>query len=63
MAITENAEGAFFPGTIGRTTDESSPAWPAATRPAVGAPNVVVVVLDDTGFPPVLVLRYPPTPK
>ena len=48
--ITEYAEGAAFPGVIGRTTDESSPAWPAAVRPAAGAPNVVMVVLDDTGF-------------
>jgi arylsulfatase A-like enzyme len=35
---------------IGRTTDESSPAWPAPVRAKEGAPNVLYIVLDDTGF-------------
>jgi Sulfatase len=35
---------------IGRTTDESSPAWPRPLRATAGAPNVLWVVLDDTGF-------------
>jgi hypothetical protein len=35
---------------IGRTVDESSPAWPAPVRAKQGAPNVVYIVLDDTGF-------------
>ena len=39
-----------FPGVIGRTADESSPAWPRPTRPKDDAPNVLIVVLDDTGF-------------
>jgi arylsulfatase A-like enzyme len=34
---------------IGRTAKESQPRFPARPRPA-GAPNVVVVLLDDTGF-------------
>ena len=38
-----------FGGVIGRTVSESTPWWPEARLPA-GAPNVVVVVLDDTGF-------------
>ena len=50
MPIVEYPPGARFPGVVGRTTDESSPAWPVAPRPDAGAPNVVVVVLDDTGF-------------
>jgi arylsulfatase A-like enzyme len=50
MPIVEYPAGATFPGVIGRTADESSPAWPAPIRPAKGAPNVVFVVLDDTGF-------------
>ena len=29
MAIVEYGPGAAFPGVIGRTTDESTPAWPA----------------------------------
>ena len=35
---------------IGRTADESSPAWPAPVRAPKGAPNVLFIVLDDTGF-------------
>ena len=50
MPIVEYPAGASFPGVIGRTTDESSPAWPAPIRAAKGAPNVLFVVLDDTGF-------------
>jgi len=39
-----------FPGRIGLTFDESVPAWPQARRAPEGAPNVVLVVLDDVGF-------------
>lgn len=35
---------------IGRTMAESTPAFPRAPRPPTGAPNVVLVVLDDLGF-------------
>ena len=50
MPIVEYPAGAAFPGVIGRTTDESSPAWPALTRAPKGTPNVLFVVLDDTGY-------------
>ena len=50
MSLIEYPPGTPFPGVIGRTADESSPAWPATTRAGEGAPNVVVIVLDDTGF-------------
>ena len=50
MALSEYEPGAAFPGVIGRTTDVSSPAWPRSARPAPGTPNVLMVVLDDTGF-------------
>ena len=50
MPIVEYEAIAGFPGVIGRTTDESSPAWPAPVRAKQGAPNVVYIVLDDTGF-------------
>jgi arylsulfatase len=46
----EYEEGQPFPGTIGRTIDESSPAWPAPNRAPEDAPNIVVFVLDDVGF-------------
>ncbi|MFG1626718.1 arylsulfatase [Kribbella sp. NPDC049227] len=50
MALNEYEAGTGFTGTIGRTADESSPAWPKPTRATPGAPNVLMVVLDDTGF-------------
>ena len=50
MPVTEYEPGAAFPGVIGRTADESTPAWPAPVRAREGAPNVLFIVLDDTGF-------------
>ena len=41
--------GEDFQGVIGRTYDESKPWWPPA-KFSKDAPNVVMVVLDDTGF-------------
>ena len=38
-----------FGGVLGRTVSESEPWWPDANLPS-GSPNVVVIVLDDTGF-------------
>jgi len=38
-----------FEGVIGKSYAESKPWWPPA-RFRTGAPNVVMVVLDDTGF-------------
>jgi len=42
--------GTTFPGRMGRTIAESEPAWPAPITAKRGAPNVVFIVLDDTGF-------------
>jgi arylsulfatase len=39
-----------FAGTIGRTTDESTAWWPPVAGGPAGAPNVVVVLLDDVGY-------------
>jgi arylsulfatase A-like enzyme len=50
MPIVEYEPGVPFPGVIGRTAEESSPAWPAPVRAKKGAPNVLFIVLDDTGF-------------
>ena len=35
---------------IGFTPAESTPRWPVDPKPPGGAPNVVAIVLDDTGF-------------
>jgi len=50
MGITEYPAGTAFPGVIGRTTDQSSPAWPQPVRAKPGSPNVLFIVLDDVGF-------------
>ncbi|MGH7461330.1 MAG: sulfatase-like hydrolase/transferase, partial [Longimicrobiales bacterium] len=47
MTITPTSDS--FGGSIARTVQQSTPWWPPA-RHAAGAPNVVIVVLDDTGF-------------
>jgi len=39
-----------FGGRIGRDWRDSEPWWPPERRPPDGAPNVVLVVLDDVGF-------------
>jgi len=50
MALNEYTPGTTFPGVIGRTADVSTPAWPRPNRAKDGAPNVLFIVLDDTGF-------------
>jgi hypothetical protein len=50
MALIEYKFGQAFPGVIGRTFDVSKPAWPAPNRAKPGSPNVLFIVLDDTGF-------------
>jgi arylsulfatase A-like enzyme len=48
--LVEYEQGTTFPGRIGRTIEESSPAWPRPLRAPSGAPNVVFLVLDDVGY-------------
>jgi arylsulfatase A-like enzyme len=50
MALKEYKPGTTFTGRMGRTIGESEPAWPAPLREKEGAPNVLFIVLDDTGF-------------
>jgi len=45
MKIYEKVEG-----HIGKTHAESKPWWPTPAHPGKGAPNVIVMLLDDTGF-------------
>jgi len=42
--------GKPFHGTIANTVAGSKPWWPAAPKPPVGAPNILVVLFDDVGF-------------
>lgn len=39
-----------FEGVIGRTAEDSTPSLLQPVRPPAGSPNVVYIVLDDTGF-------------
>jgi arylsulfatase A-like enzyme len=50
MALEEYRPGTAFPGVIGRAFDQSRPAWPQPLRAREGAPNVLFIILDDTGF-------------
>ena len=50
MGLKEYKPGTAFPGVIGRTFDVSSPAWPEPLRAREGAPNVLFIILDDTGY-------------
>jgi len=44
--VTEPA----FGGMIGTTWRDSTPWWPPEPVPPAGAPNIVIVVLDDVGY-------------
>jgi arylsulfatase len=50
MSLKEYKPGSAFTGVIGRTFDQSQPAWPEPLRAKEGAPNVLFIILDDTGF-------------
>jgi len=39
-----------FDGVINRTQADSTPWWPTPAHPGEDVPNVVVILLDDTGF-------------
>ena len=50
MPLKEYKSGTAFNGVVGRTFDQSSPAWPEPLRAKEGAPNVLFIILDDTGY-------------
>jgi arylsulfatase A-like enzyme len=53
-----------FKGKIGKTYLESTEDWPDVPKPPEGAPNVVVILLDDVGFGQVSTFGGPvPTPE
>jgi arylsulfatase len=52
-----------FGGTIGQTYLDSKGEWPKLPAPPDGAPNVVIILLDDVGFGQVSTFGGPvPTP-
>ena len=48
--LVEYKPGTTFPGVIGRTVSESSPAWPEPLWAKEGAPNVIIFIIDDVGY-------------
>jgi arylsulfatase A-like enzyme len=50
MPLEEYRQGAAFPGVLGRTFDTSTQAWPEPLRAREGLPNVLFIILDDTGY-------------
>ncbi len=53
-----------FEGVVGKTYKDSKEAWPKLPAPPAGAPNVVVILLDDVGFGQVSTFGGPvPTPE
>jgi arylsulfatase A-like enzyme len=50
MSLNEYNPGTAFTGRMGRTVSESEPAWPAPVRSNPHAPNILYIVLDDTGY-------------
>jgi arylsulfatase A-like enzyme len=50
MPLKEYKPGSAFNGVVGRTFDQSSPAWPEPLRSREGSPNVLFIILDDTGY-------------
>ncbi|MDA8367914.1 MAG: arylsulfatase [Actinomycetota bacterium] len=50
MTLSTYPDGTPFNGVIGTTPASSSPSWPVPPAPPEGAPNVVVILLDDLGF-------------
>ena len=39
-----------FTGKVDVSRDKSVPAWPQGVKAPKGAPNIVLILLDDTGF-------------
>jgi len=39
-----------FQGVLSRTTKDAKPAFPAPVKAPAGAPNIVLIMTDDTGF-------------
>ena len=56
VPVATTAEDSFekygqpFEGKIAKSYEESEEWWPATPKPPEGTPNVVILLLDDTGF-------------
>ena len=50
MSHEQRNDEPAFPGVIGTTVSESTPWWPTGSHGERTRPNVVMIVLDDTGW-------------
>src|SRR5215472_3306808 len=48
--VLPKPEQAFTDATIGRTYKDSKPGTIALTKAPAGAPNVLIILIDDCGF-------------
>ena len=42
--------GQVFKGKVAKSYEESEEWWPSSPKPPEGTPNVILFLLDDTGF-------------
>ena len=49
--LVEYKSGTAFPGVIGRTVAESSPAWPEPVRAPEGSPNIIFFDKENNFLP------------
>ncbi|HTZ71925.1 MAG TPA: arylsulfatase [Acetobacteraceae bacterium] len=49
QAVLPKPEAPFH-GRIAPTREHAVPAWPEAVKPPAGAPNIVLILLDDVGY-------------
>jgi len=42
--------GQEFKGKVAKSYEESQEWWPSSPKPPAGTPNVMIILLDDTGF-------------
>ena len=50
ISFITNAQQQPYQGTIGKTLNDSKEWWAPVTKPPQGAPNVVLILIDDEGF-------------
>lgn len=50
LAATAQYTTRPYQGTIGKTLNDSKEWWAPVTKPPQGAPNVVLIIIDDEGF-------------
>src|SRR5262245_23819448 len=48
--VLPKPEGGFRDATIGRTYKDSKPGTTAVNKAPEGAPNVLIILIDDSGF-------------